>query len=225
MPDNGSVLVVGASRGIGFELARQARAAGRRTVATVRQPADGHRLAALGIAVEVLDVTDAGQCAGLAASLRAEAFAEAWLVAGVYGPRTQGLQPPSMADFDAVMRTNVFAAMQLLPVLEGLLAPGARVGVLSSRMGSIGLRDGSAGWLYRASKAALNSLVKDAALAWAQRATVAAFHPGWVQTDMGGAGADLNAATSAANLRATLAALPHSASGGFFNHDGQPLAW
>jgi NAD(P)-dependent dehydrogenase (short-subunit alcohol dehydrogenase family) len=145
--------------------------------------------------------------------------------AGVYGPRTQGLQPPTEADFDTVMHTNVLAAMRLLPALAEVLAPGARLGVLSSRMGSIGARVSSAGWLYRASKAALNSVLKDASLLLAGRAICVALHPGWVQTDMGGSGAELTVERSAADLRATLARLTPADNGGFVNHDGQPIPW
>jgi NAD(P)-dependent dehydrogenase (short-subunit alcohol dehydrogenase family) len=92
-------------------------------------------------------------------------------------------------------------------------------------MGSISLRTSSSGWLYRASKAALNSVIKDASLALAGRATCVVLHPGWVQTDMGGAGADITVQHSASDLRATVARLTPADNGGFFNHDGQPLAW
>lgn len=219
------VLVIGASRGIGRELVRHALAAGDTVTATARRPEDVAALQALGAQAFVLDVADAASASGVAWRVDGAGFDQAWFVAGVYGPRTQGLQSPSGDDFDAVMHTNVLGAMRVLPQLADALAPGAKLAVISSRMGSIGLREASAGWLYRASKAALNSVLKDVALAWAGRATCVALHPGWVQTDMGGAGADLTPARSAASLRATVAALGPEASGGFFNHDGQPLAW
>jgi len=219
------VLVVGASRGIGLELVRQYRAEGLRVVATARDDAGCARLAALGAHPLALDVTNPAACAGLAWSLDGEAFDAAWLVAGVYGPRTQGLDSPAQADFDAVMHTNVLAAMRLLPVLAEVLAPGGRLAVLSSRMGSIGLRVNPAGWLYRASKSALNSVVKDVSLVLAGRAVCVSLHPGWVRTDMGGEGADLTVARSAADLRATVAGLGPADNGAFLNHDGQPLAW
>ncbi|MBN8510267.1 MAG: short chain dehydrogenase, partial [Burkholderiales bacterium] len=94
-----------------------------------------------------------------------------------------------------------------------------------SRMGSIGARGSAAGWLYRASKAALNSVLKDASLVLAGRAVCVALHPGWVRTDMGGAGADLDVAASVAGLRRTLAALTPADNGGFFDHDGTPIPW
>jgi NAD(P)-dependent dehydrogenase (short-subunit alcohol dehydrogenase family) len=89
----------------------------------------------------------------------------------------------------------------------------------------MGLRANPSGWLYRASKAALNSVLKDASLALDGRALCVALHPGWVRTDMGGAEADLDVAESVATMRRTLAALTPADNGGFFNHDGQPLAW
>ena len=105
------------------------------------------------------------------------------------------------------------------------LEPGARVAIISSKMGSLGLRASSSGWLYRASKAAVNSVMKDASLALAGRATVVSFHPGWVRTDMGGAGADIDAATSIAGMRTVLASVKPADTGSFFNYDGQRLDW
>ncbi len=219
------VLVLGASRGIGFELVRQGLAAGDRVVATARDDAGLARLAALGAKPLRLDVATAAGCAGLAWQIDGESFHQVWLVAGVYGPRSSALQTPTQDEFDSVMHTNVLAAMRLLPQLLDTLAPGGKVALLSSVMGSIGQRSNGGGWLYRASKAALNSVMKDASFALAGRATVVSLHPGWVQTDMGGADAALGVAQSVADLRATVAALTPADNGRFLNHDGQPLPW
>lgn len=90
----------------------------------------------------------------------------------------------------------------------------------------IGPRTGTAGWLYRASKAALNSVLKDISLvAGARGIASVAFHPGWVRTDMGGAGADIDVETSAAGIRRTLAVLDAAHSGCFLAYDGSEIPW
>ena len=220
-----TALIIGASRGIGHELARQYRADGWRTIATARQAADCDALAQLGAEAHRLDVTNAESIAGLGWKLDDEKIDAAWLVAGVYGPRHAGF--PTEQEFDDVMHTNVLAAMRLLPIVGPLVANArGKLAVISSRMGSIGDRSSNAGSLYRASKAALNSVLADAAIAGeAQGVTCLAFHPGWVQTDMGGPGAAISVQDSAAGLRATLAQAGHGQNGAFLNYDGTPIPW
>jgi len=219
------VLIIGASRGIGLELVRQYRAEGVAVTATARDDAGLERLQALGATALRLDVTDAASASGLAWQVDGARFDVVVINAGIYGPRTSGLQAPGQDEFDAVMHTNVLGAMRVLPQVVDALAPGARLAVISSRMGSLGLRANAAGWLYRASKAALNSVLKDASLALDGRALCVALHPGWVRTDMGGAEADLDVAESVATMRRTLAGLSEADNGSFYNFDGQPLAW
>jgi NAD(P)-dependent dehydrogenase (short-subunit alcohol dehydrogenase family) len=219
------VLIVGASRGIGLEFVRQYREAGDAVTATARSEEGLARIQALGAKALTLDVAHAAGAAALAGPIGGEAFDVVVLNAGVYGPRSKGLEAPTAEDFDTVMHTNVLGAMRVLPQVVDALAPGARLAVISSRMGSMGLRASPSGWLYRASKAALNSVLKDASLVLAGKAVCVAFHPGWVRTDMGGTGADLDVATSVADMRRTLVALTPADNGAHLNHDGQPLAW
>ena len=220
-----NVLVVGASRGIGLEFVRQYLADGCRVTATARSEASLAALRGLGASALVLDVASAESVSRLARQVDNSAFDVVVLVAGVYGPRTTGLQPPTSSDFDAVMHSNVLGAMQVIPQLADALAPAAKLAVISSRMGSIGLRANANGWLYRASKAALNSVLKDASLELAGRAVCVSLHPGWVRTDMGGAGADLAVDASVADMRRTIAALTAADNGSFLNHDGKPIPW
>ncbi len=220
-----TALIIGASRGIGLELVRQYLADGWRVIATARKKEDCNKLALMDAQAVQLDVTSVESIGALGWKLDGEQLDVAFINAGLYGPRHDGI--PTVEEFDSVMHTNVLAAMRLLPVVAPLVcAAGGKLAVLSSMMGSIGARHSDAGSLYRASKAALNSVLKDGALRYgAQGATCVAFHPGWVRTDMGGAGADLAVEDSVAGLRATLAALDGSANGTFLNYDGTPIPW
>jgi NAD(P)-dependent dehydrogenase (short-subunit alcohol dehydrogenase family) len=219
------VFIVGASRGIGLEFVRQYRQGGAEVWATARDDAGLARIAALGAHAQRLDVTHISAASAPDALAGGASFDVAVFNAGVYGPHTTTLVAPSHADFDDVMRTNLLGAMQVLPWLVEKLAPGGVLGVISSKMGSMALRTSPEGMLYRASKAALNSVLKDASLVMAGRATCVALHPGWVRTDMGGAEADLDVSDSVTHLRRTLAGLTPADSGGFFDHDGTALAW
>ena len=214
------VLIVGASRGIGLELVRQYRADGDEVVGTARDESGLAAVRALGAHPLQLDVTVGDVVFG-----GSQRFDTVVYCAGVYGPRTTAPEAPTQADFDSVMHTNVYGPMRVLPALAGRLAGGARLAVLSSRMGSIGERAGANGWLYRASKAAVNSVIKDLSITLTGRAICVALHPGWVRTDMGGSGADLTVADSAAGLRRTLAVLKAADNGGFFNYDGSKIGW
>jgi NAD(P)-dependent dehydrogenase (short-subunit alcohol dehydrogenase family) len=221
-----NVLIVGASRGIGLEFVRQYREAGDRVVATARSEESLAALASLGATAIALDVARADSAARLGWQIEGQAFDVAVIVAGVYGPRSSGLQPPSEADFDLVMRTNVLGPMRVIAQLaDGGLAPQAKLAVISSRMGSIGARTAAGGWLYRASKAAVNSVLKDSSLVLQGRATCVSFHPGWVRTDMGGSEAELPVAQSVAGMRRVIAGLGPHDNGRFLNHDGTGIDW
>lgn len=220
-----NVLVVGASRGIGLEFVRQHRAAGDHVLATARDQAALARLAALGAQAIHLDVADAASCASLAGAIDGLALQRVVYAAGVLQSRTRGLDPPSQAEFDTVMHANVLGAMRVLPQVAMRLAPNAVVAVISSDMASIAARRSAGAWLYRASKAALNSVLKDTSLVLGERAICVALSPGWVRTDMGGAAAPLDVADSVRDLRTLLARLTPAETGGYFNHDGRPIAW
>ena len=220
-----NILIVGASRGIGLEFVRQYRADGANVTATARDDAGLERLKALGATALRLDVVDAASAAGLAWQIDGAQLDVAVVNAGVSGVRVAALEPPTEENFDAVMRTNVLGPMRVIAQIADALAPGAKLALLSSRMGSIGSRTSATSWLYRASKAAANSVLKDTALALGARAACVALHPGWVRTDMGGAGADIDVATSVAGMRNVIATLRPSETGAYRNYDGEKIPW
>ena len=96
--------------------------------------------------------------------------------------------------------------------------------LISSGMGSIGEAESSHGWVYRASKAALNMAVKSASFDY-PKATLVAMNPGWVKTDMGGPDAPLSPAQSVGAMRKVIAGLILAQSGKLFDYDGAALAW
>lgn len=223
-----TALLLGASRGIGFELAKQLHDLGWRVIATARTDDGLARLRAIGCEALRLDVADAASNSGLAWMLDGEKLELVVHVAGVMD-RGDAPEPPTQLAFDHVMHTNVLGAMQvmgqLLPLVESAWGVMA---CISSVMGSLEQTASPSAWLYRVSKAALNMVVR-CAQASTRQATVVALHPGWVQTDMGGPQAPLTPEASAKSLCTTLIRLvqePRAQDrGAFYNHDGTPIAW
>jgi NAD(P)-dependent dehydrogenase (short-subunit alcohol dehydrogenase family) len=222
-----TVLVAGATRGIGLEFARQYAADGARVFATFRRPQDAEMLRALGAKALPLDALDADSIAALGQQLDGQPIDIALLVAGVYDSDTNGLAAPTRELFDQVMRTNVLAPMQLIALLaRNLEAAQGKLVAISSRMGSIGLATDTNGWLYRASKAGLNSVVKSASIQLGGRGVVCmALSPGWVRTDMGGPSAKLDVRDSVAAMRRVIAAANRSHNGRFLQYTGEQLEW
>ncbi len=214
------VLVIGASRGIGLEFARQYLAAGERVIATARDDASLERLRELGAEPLRLDVADPASVSGLAWSLDGQEIDVALYVAGVYDT-SDAQTPPTREAFDRVMHTNVLGAMQAMPqVLPAVEAARGVFGVLSSGMSQIGDVSASNAWLYRVSKAALNMALASARHSY-PAATCVALDPGWVRTDMGGDSAPLTAERSVADLRRTIAALTPDDNGRLIHRDGR----
>ena len=215
-----TVLITGANRGIGLELARQYAADGWTVIATVRE--ESPELDELGVEVSRLDMRDFdavvrfGQAIGTLDLLIANA--------GTYGPRN----PTTAEDAEAWSETlavNTIApfllAQSVLPAVE---RGGGKLIGISTKMGSID--DNSSGGFvaYRSSKSALNSAWKSLAV---DNPTVicAVLHPGWVQTRMGGESAPLSPEDSVAGMRRVIEELGPSQSGGFFAYDGAEIPW
>ncbi len=219
-------LILGATRGVGLEFARQYAEQGFRVVGTHRHAQDAASLAPYCARTIRVDLLQPGWVSALA-ELAGEPIDLVILSAGIVGPCSDGLLAPEQAEFDAVMHTNVLAAMQAIPALaENLIATGGKLVVLSSRMGSIGNVTSASRWLYRASKAALNCVLKSASIDLGACGVVCmALHPGWVRTDMGGADADLDVRASVASMRRVIAAANRSHNGRFLNFNGEQLEW
>ncbi|MBK6006213.1 SDR family oxidoreductase [Ramlibacter ginsenosidimutans] len=215
-----NVLILGASRGIGFEFLRQYREAGDTVIATARADEGLRHIESLGAKALRLDVSDTASISGLGWQLDGEKIDVALYVAGVMS-RGGATQAPARDDFDRVMRTNVWGAMQAIVQVAPLVqAAAGKFVFISSQMGRIAGVDSSYSWLYRASKAALNMTVASAQPDYPQ-ATFVALSPGWVRTDMGGAGATLSVEESVSAMRKTIQAITPAQRGAFLGHDGR----
>lgn len=218
-------LITGANRGLGLEFARQYAGAGWEVIGGCRHPKAAGDLSQLATAVK-LDVTDARDVTALSKRLAATTIDVLVCNAGTAGARAAVLAATTQADFDSVMRTNVLGPMWVTAALAHRVAAGGKLAYLSSRMGSIGAMANAGSAAYRASKAALNAIVKAVALELAPRGVVAlALHPGWVKTGMGGPGADIDVQTSVAGMRAVLDRAGVRESGRFFDYTGKELPW
>ncbi len=207
------VVITGVNRGIGEGLARHYRAQGHDVTGTARA----------GDADFALDVTDPTDHASFAKWLGGRPIDLLICNAGVYLDKTQGLDgyPPDMwAQSFATNVTGVFLSVQNL--LPNLRASKGKIALLSSQMASHTRAPGGS-YIYRASKAAVLNLGRNLATDLRHDGIpVGIYHPGWVQTDMGGSAAAITVDASVAGLVERFAALSLDTSGCFETYDGQP---
>ncbi len=174
-----------------------------------------------------LDVTDGLKVASLARELAEEPLDILINNAGVYGPRT-GFGETDFQEWGPVLQINTVAPLRMVERFMGMLEKGERKTIvnISSRMGSIACNENGGSYIYRSSKAALNMVTKGLSVDLeAKGFTVISFHPGWVQTDMGGESADIPADASIAGMRKVIAGLSTEDNGKFFNYDGSEIPW
>ena len=224
-----TVVITGAGRGIGLELARVYADRGDTVIGTVRAPDKAGELRKLGASVTVLplDVTDEASHAALARALAGRPIVILIANAGVLDARG-GLDDPanSTAMWTAMLATNVMGVFFTARALASNVATAkGRIAIISSRMGS-SERAGGNTYAYRASKAAASNLAANLAVELKPKGVaVGSYHPGWVKTAMGGSGADIEPATSARGLVARIDALTLATSGTFETYDGARIAY
>ena len=186
-----TALLIGASRGLGLALAQEFLLRGWDVVGTVREGRSGG-LPDLGerfgdrLGIEYCDITSQEQIGNLEARLGGRAFDLLFVNAGVTNPRYETIGEVSTEEFVRVMTTNALSTMRVVERLAANVAPGGTIGVMSSGQGSVADNETGEFEVYRASKAALNMLMRSFAARSAGERTLLLIAPGWVKTDMGG---------------------------------------
>lgn len=220
-----SAIIIGASRGIGLGLTRELIGRGWTVVASHRGPAPD--LAATGAELAQVDVDDDASVAALAARLAGRTFDHVLINAGIIGNRADTASSVTREAMAQLFWTNAIAPVRAARQLLPLVKDGGSIGFMTSILGSVAGRQSGWAELYSASKAALNSLSRGFAAqdVGSRPVAVLNLHPGWVKTDMGGVGADIDVATSVAGMRRVLAAANESHNGKFLNYGGEQLSW
>lgn len=225
-----TVLITGANRGLGLEFAKQYASDGWSVIATCRNPIGVGELAQIegDIAVYGLDVNNPPSLDRFVADLDGRAIDVLINNAGVYGPKGITAKDVTIEDWMPVMQTNMMAPLFLARALLDNVTKGDRKLIvnISSIMGSVEKGASGSEYIYRSSKAALNMVMASYAQEIADtKVAVVMFHPGWVQTDMGGASATLTPTQSITGLRASIEKLSFEDTGTFMNYDGTPMPW
>ena len=223
MSDSNVVVITGANRGIGLELARHYAAAGCEVIGVCRQSSE--ELA--GVAGQVIDGVDVTTDAGidkLKSGLAGKSISLLINNAGLLQDEQLG-----SIDFDSIrtqMEINAYAPLRVAEALAPLMGQGSKIANITSRMGSIADNDSGGRYGYRASKAALNAFGKSLAVDLKPRGiAVAQLHPGYVKTRMVNFGGLITPEESARGLAERIANLTLENTGSFWHSNGEELPW
>ncbi|KZN34299.1 SDR family oxidoreductase [Pseudoalteromonas luteoviolacea] len=229
------VIVTGANRGIGLALTELYLANGWQVLATVRDPSSAEALIKLSeqeasgsLAIYELDVVNYQQVNALARTLADVPIDVIINNAGLYGPKGYGFGNCDVEAWREVMEVNAIAPAKLAEAFYRNLQLGEKkiFAALSSRVGSHTENTKGGGYIYRSSKAALNSVVKSLSNdLHADGIKTVALHPGWVKTEMGGPNALITAQESAIGLKSVIDNLTDNESGSFISYDGSKIPW
>ena len=223
-----TALIIGASRGLGLGLVKQLLQDGWDVTATVRDPSKADALKAVGpVQIEKLDMDDQQAVIALSQRLKDRTFDLLFVNAGVKGPANQEPGRATLAEVGQLFFTNAVAPINLAQRFVGQIRKDSGVlAFMSSVLGSVTIPDGSDLALYKASKAALNSMTNSFITQLGdQKLTVLSLHPGWVKTDMGGENAHIDVDTSVRGLVDQVNAYTGKGGHHFVDYKGDTIAW
>jgi NAD(P)-dependent dehydrogenase (short-subunit alcohol dehydrogenase family) len=226
-----TVLIVGASRGLGLGLAREYANRGWRVTGTARAetpPTGLHILAAeMGgrVRVEIADINIPEQVAALRVRLARERYDLLFVNAGISYGGADSLPATSTDAFTTMLVTNALSPLRVVEAFADLVPPDGVIAAMSSGLGSVANTTGTGMEVYRASKAALNVMLRTFAVRDGKGRAVLAVAPGWVRTDMGGANAPLDIPTSVRGIADAITARRGRPGAAFIDYQGNDVAW
>ena len=221
-------LIIGASRGLGLGLVKELLNDGWDVTATVRNPDNAQPLKTLGaVRVEQLEIDEQQAIKALSKKLDDEVFDLVFINAGIKGPDDQLSGDASLADIGQLFLTNSVAPINVAQAFVSKIRKGSGVlAFMSSGIGSIKSPDAPEMALYKASKAALNSMTNTfIGQLGEDRPTVLTLHPGWVKTDMGGEDAEIDVPTSTRGLVEQVKAYAGKGGHHVIDYQGQTIPW
>ena len=230
MSEDKSALIIGASRGLGLAIARELLERGWNVAATVRSGKTGlHKLAETfpeSLEIEYLDITDADQIAGLKSRLQGKDFDLLFVNAGVANKNgmSETIGEIAAEEFVRVMTTNALWPMKVLEAFSGMVRSGGVIGAMSSGQGSVADNERGGNDVYRASKAALNMLMRSFAARHPRHALLL-LAPGWVKTDMGGSKAVFSLEDVIPDIVNTMVSRQGENGLSYLDRFGKPIRW
>ncbi|HEX4360348.1 MAG TPA: SDR family NAD(P)-dependent oxidoreductase [Pseudonocardia sp.] len=230
-PENPTVLLIGASRGLGYAIAQEYLDRGSQVVATVRGPGrtalhDLQDTAGGRLEIEHVDITAPEQIQALRDRLGSRVFELLFVNAGVTNGPDETVADITDEEFTRLMVTNALSPMRVIESLGELVAPTGTIAIMSSGQGSIANNRRGGFEIYRASKSALNQLMRSyAARHQDERRSLLLMAPGWVKTELGGPGARLTIEESVPSLVTTVDAQRGRGGLQFLDYLGEAVAW